>query len=119
MKLIPFVSLALFSLSLYGAMGSSVSVPTQQHLKYTFGNHRNHPVQTMEENHYYKSIAPMSEENVRDHLSNQGYSVQRIALRDIASELVYQVYVRDNTAKNLKLYVDPSNGSILKTEVLQ
>lgn len=119
MKLISFVSSALFSLSLYGAMGSSVSIPTQQHLKYTFGNHRNHPVQIMEENQYYKSIAPMKEADVRNHLSNQGYSIESIQLRDIASELVYQVYARDNTAKNIKLYVDPSNGSILKMEACQ
>jgi hypothetical protein len=79
MKLIFFVFLVLFSLSLYGAMGSSVSIPTQQHLKYTFGNH----------------------------------------LRDVASELVSEVNVIDPAAKHLHLYVDPSNGVILKTETQQ
>lgn len=119
MKFIPFVSLVLCSLSLYGAMGSSVRVPTQQHLKYTFGNHRNHSVQTLEEAQYYQSIAPMKEEEIRTHLSNQGYVVQTIKLRDIVAELVYQVNVTDTAAKHFRLYVDPSNGSILKTEIIQ
>lgn len=116
MKLIPFVALSLFSLSLYGGMGSSVTVPTQEHMKYSFGNHRNHPIQKMEKNQYYKSMAPMTEEDIRNHLSQEGYSVRSIKLRDIAYELVYQVYATDSTEKNLKLYVDPANGSILKEE---
>lgn len=119
MKLTPFISLAFLSISLYGAMGSSVSVPTQEHLKYTFGNHKNHPVQKMEERQCYQSIAPMKEEEIRDHLSSQKYIVRDIKLRDIASELVYQIYVTDTNAKLLCLYVDPTNGSILKTEPLQ
>jgi hypothetical protein len=119
MKLTPLVSLTFLSLSLYGAMGSSISVPPQEHLKYTFGNHKNHPVQKMEERQYYKSIAPMKEEEIRNHLSSKGYSVRDIKLSDIASELVYQVWVRDTTSKSLKLYVDPANGSILKTEPIQ
>lgn len=118
MKLTPFVSLTFFSLSLYGAIESSVSVPAQKHLKYTFGNHRNHPFQKMEERQYYKSIAPMKEEEIRDYLSSQGYSVRSIKLRDISSKLVYQVHVTDATAKDLKLYVDPTNKSILKMEPL-
>lgn len=110
------VGLSLCSAALFASIGSSIKVPTQEHLKYTFGNHRKHPVQKMEETRYYQSIAPMKEEDVRKHLSERGYSVRSIRLRDIASELVYQVYVTDNTAKRLRLYVDPSTGSILKTE---
>jgi len=119
MKFIPFVSLSLVSLSLYGAMGSSITIPVQEHLKYSFGNHRNHTVQKKEEKQYYKSMAPMSDEDIRNHLSGEGYSVRSIKLRDIAYELVYQVYVTDNTSKSLKLYVDPANGSILKEEIIE
>lgn len=118
-KFIPFVVLSLFSLSLYGAMGSSVTIPTQEHMKYSFGNHKNHPAQKMEKNQYYKSMAPMTEEDIRNHLLQEGYSIRSVKLCDIAYELVYQVYATDNTEKNLKLYVDPTNGSILKEETVQ
>lgn len=119
MKHVFFVFLTFFSLSLYGAMGSSVTIPSQEHMKYTYGNHRNHVVKSMERHQYYESMAPMKEENIRKHLLQQGYSVRGIELRDIASELVYQVYAMDATAKDIKLYVDPANGSILKMEPLQ
>jgi len=118
-KFIPFISLFLLSLSLHGAMGSSVTIPTQEHMKYTFGNHRNNTVQKMEEKHYYTSMAPMNEEDIRNHLSEEGYRVRGVKLRDIASELVYQVYATDAAAKDFKLYVDPANGSILKMEPIQ
>jgi hypothetical protein len=110
------VGLSLCSMALFASMGSSIKVPTQEHLKYTFGNHKNHPVQKMEASQYYRSIAPMEAEDIRRHLSERGYSVRGIQLRDIASELVYQVYVKDGAAKRLRLYVDPSTGSVLKTE---
>ena len=73
----------------------------------------------MEKNQYYKSIAPMTEEEIHNHLSTEGYSVRGIKLRDIASELVYQAYVTDTAAQDYKLYVDPSNGSILKMEPIK
>jgi hypothetical protein len=113
------IFITFLSLSLYGAMGSSVSVPVREHLKYTFGTYKNHTIQTMDKDQYYKSIAPMKEDKIRTHLIQEGYSVRGIKLRDIASELVYQVYVTDTAANHLRLYVDPSNGSILKTETLQ
>lgn len=119
MKLSAFFSLTLFSFSLYGAMGSSVNIPIQEHLKYSFDNQRNAPYKNMEKNQYYKSMAIMKEVDIRMHLSNDGYNVHNIKLRDIARELVYQVYVTDNSAKDLKLFVDPSNGSILKMEPIQ
>ncbi|MDD2949238.1 MAG: PepSY domain-containing protein [Sulfuricurvum sp.] len=119
MKRIFFICLTFLSVSLYGAMGSSVTIPTQEHMKYTFGNHRNHLVKSMEEHQYYKSMAPMNEEDIRKHLSDEGYGVRGVKLRDIASELVYQVYATDSTAKDIKLYVDPANGSILKMEPIQ
>lgn len=106
-------------MSLYGAMGSSVTVPTQEHMKYTFGNHRNHTVQKLEEKQYYKSMASMNEEDIRNHLSEEGYRVRSVKLRDISSELVYQVYATDAAEKDSKLYVDPANGSILKMEPIQ
>ncbi|MDD2829625.1 MAG: PepSY domain-containing protein [Sulfuricurvum sp.] len=119
MKRIIFIYLTCLSLSLYGTMGSSVTIPTQEHMKYAFGNHRNHLVKSMKEHQYYKSMAPMNEEDIRKHLSNEGYGVRSIKLRDIASELVYQVYATDVTAKDIKLYVDPANGLILKMEPIQ
>lgn len=119
MKLITLVFISFFSLSVYGAMGSSVTIPVREHLKYTFGNHKNHSVQKAEEKQYYKSIAPMKEEAIRAKLIEEGYSIRSVELRDIVSELVYQVYATDNSEKNLKLYVDPSNGSILKRETIQ
>ncbi|OYZ62541.1 MAG: hypothetical protein B7Y17_04205 [Sulfuricurvum sp. 24-42-5] len=119
MKKAPFFSLFFLSLSLYGAMGSSVTVPWREHDKYTFGHPRNQAVHLMEKRQYYKSIAPMKEEDIRNHLTSQGYEVRGIQLRDIVSELVYEVYVTDSTATKLKLYVDPANGSILRMEPIQ
>ena len=120
MKTLPLISLVLFSLSLYGAsMGSSVIVPVQEHMKYTFGNHKNHPVQKLEERQYLRSLASMDEMQIKNKLSSQGYVISTIKLRDVASELVYQVYATDTSAKSLRLSVDPTNGSILKTEPLQ
>lgn len=46
-------------------------------------------------------MAIMKEVDIRMHLSNHGYNVHNIKLRDIARELVYQVYVTDNAAKDL------------------
>ncbi|WP_310439162.1 PepSY domain-containing protein [Sulfuricurvum sp.] len=120
MKALPLISLALVSLSLYGtSIDSSVNVPTQEHLKYTFGNHKNHPVQKLQERQYLRSLAPMDEMQIKNKLSSQGYVISTIKLRDVASELVYQVYATDTSAKSLRLSVDPTNGSILKTEPLQ
>lgn len=118
MKKIPFFSLLTLSISLYGAMGSSVTVPLREHQKYTFGHPRNQAVNAMEKRQYYKSIAPMKEEDIRNDLSSQKYSVRSIKLRDIHSELLYEVYASDTSVKCLQLYVDPSNGSILRTEPL-
>ncbi|MDD2782203.1 hypothetical protein [Sulfuricurvum sp.] len=119
MKTLAFLALILCSLSLYGAMGSSVMVPTQEHLKFTFGNHKNHPVQKLEERQYLRSIAPMNELQIKHKLSLEGYVASNIQLRDIASELVYQVHATDVQKKSLKLFVDPSNGAILKMESIQ
>ena len=119
MKLSAIIAMTFFSFSLYGAMGSSVSIPTREHLKYTFGNYKNHTIKTMDKDQYYKSIAPMKEDDIRTHLIQEGYSVRDIKLRDIASKLVYQVYVTDTSSKDLKLYVDPTNGSVLKAETIQ
>lgn len=119
MKTLAFFFLTLCSLSLYGAMGSSVTVPTKEHLKFTFGNHKNHPVQKLEERQYLRSIAPMNEIQIKTKLSSQGYLSSDIKLRDVASELVYQVYATDVQKKSLKLFVDPSNGAILKMESIQ
>lgn len=119
MKKAPFFSLFFLSLSLYGAMGSSVTIPLREHDKYTFSHPRNQAVYEMEKRQYYNSMAPMKKEDIRNHLTSQGYEVRGIQLRDIVSELVYQVYVTDSTATKSKLYVDPSNGSILRTEPLQ
>ncbi|MDP3266297.1 MAG: PepSY domain-containing protein [Sulfuricurvum sp.] len=119
MKKAPFFSLFFLSLSLYGAMGSSVTIPLREHDKYTFGHPRNQAVHEMEKRQYYNSMAPMKKEDIRNHLSSQGYSVRGITLRDIHSELAYEVYVSDSSGKRLLLYIDPSNGSILRTEPLQ
>jgi uncharacterized membrane protein YkoI len=111
--------LILFSLSLHASMGSSVNIPAREHLKYAFGNHKNHPAQKIEEAQYYRSLAKMDEIQIKKHLVAQGYVIHDIELRDIASELVYHVYVSNESAKRFVLYVDPTNGSILKTEPLK
>lgn len=72
----------------------------------------------MEETRYYQSIATMNKEAVRSHLSEEGYRIRSIQLRDIASELVYEVDVI-SAVERAKLYVDPLNGSVLKKEVLK
>lgn len=119
MKKAPFFSLFFLSLSLYGAMGSSVTVPWREHDKYTFGHPRNQAVHLMEKRQYYKSIAPMKEEDIRNALSSQEYRIRSIELRDIHSELVYEVYASDSLEKRLRLYVDPTNGSILRKDDIQ
>lgn len=119
MKIIPLMSVAVLSLSLYGAMGSSVKIPEREHMKYTFGNHKNHPVQKQEEARYLKSLASMDKEAIQKHLTQQGYNVTQVKLRDIASELLYEVYAIDETKKSVKLYADPKNGSVLKTDTEQ
>lgn len=119
MRLLPYLSSIFLSLSLYGAIGSSVTIPVQEHLKYTFGNYRNHMIKSVEEYQYYKSMAPLNEYDIRKQLTHQEYDVHGIKLQDIASELVYQVYASDASGKNFKLFVDPANGSILKIERIQ
>ncbi|MFZ2891200.1 PepSY domain-containing protein [Sulfuricurvum sp.] len=113
------IFLTCFSFSLYAAMGSSVSVPVQKHLKYTFGNHKNHPVQKLEEDRYLHSLVSMNEEEIKYKLSAQGYVVTGIEIRNIVREVVYQVYATDIAAKKIRLFVDPSNGLILKMEPIQ
>lgn len=119
MKLFPFITLACFSLSLYASMGSSISVPVREHLKYTFGNHKNHPVQKLEERQYLRSLAPISENEMKNKLSLAGYVLSSIKLCDRERELLYQASVTDNTGKKLRLFIDPANGSILKMESLK
>ena len=46
MKKIIF-GVSLCSMALFASVGSSVKVPTTEHLKYTFGNHKKHPVQKL------------------------------------------------------------------------
>lgn len=116
MKKAPFSFLIFLSVSLYAAMGSSVTVPVFEHDKYTFGHPRNQAVHLMEKRQYYQSIAPMKEEDIRNLLSSQEYRVRSIKLLDIHSELVYEVYVSESSLKRLRLYVDPSNGSILRKD---
>jgi hypothetical protein len=119
MKARPLIVLAFLSLSLYGAMGSSVSVPTREHLKYTFGNHKNHPVQKQEEERYLRSLAPLKQAEIMDRLKVGGYETERIELRDMASELVYQVHALKNTGEKFMLYVDPSDARVLKSESIR
>ncbi|MBN2870275.1 MAG: PepSY domain-containing protein [Campylobacterales bacterium] len=114
-----FISvLLLSSLVLHASVDSSVQVPPQQHLKYTYGNHKNHPVQKLEERRYFRSLAPLSEEDVRSRLNHSGYTISRIELRDVSSELIYQVYATSPTQQRLKLAVDPATGVILHSEPL-
>ena len=110
--------LILFSLSLHASMGSSVTIGAREHLKYAFGNHKNHPAQKIEEAQYYRSLAKISDAQIKELLSSQGYVIHKIQLRDIASELVYQVHTSDKSAQRFVLYVDPTNGSILKMKPL-
>lgn len=113
------VALVVSSLALHASVGSSVQVPPQQHLKYTYGNHKNHPVQKLEEERYFRSLAPLSAKTVESRLGENGYTVHRIELRDIASELIYQVHATASARQQIKLYVDPATGAILKSEPMQ
>lgn len=119
MKTILVLFLVMYSLSLYASMGSLVMVPTSEHMKYAFGNHKNHPAQKQEEVRYLKSLAPMDSGAIQKHFTQQGYNVMHIKLRDIASELVYEIYAIDATKKSVRLYADPKNGSVLKMENIQ
>ncbi len=112
-------ALLLSSLALHALAASSVQVPTQQHLKYTFGNHKNHPVQKLEEKRHLRSLAPLSEEDVETRLKEEGYTVHRIELRDLSSELIYQVHATSSARQQLRLIIDPATGAILKSESLQ
>jgi hypothetical protein len=119
MKVIPLLSLVFVSFALQAAMGSSVEIPVREHVKYTFGNHKDHPVQKEEEERYLQSLAPMKGEEIRGHFVRQGYAVSHMQLRDISSELVYEVYATDTAKNRIKIYADPKTGSILKTEKIQ
>lgn len=119
MKAIPLLSLVFVSFALQAAMGSSVEVPVREHVKYTFGNHNDHPVQKEEEERYLQSLAPMKGEEIRNRFVRQGYAVSHMQLRDISSELVYEVYATDTAKNRIKIYADPKTGSILKTEKIQ
>ncbi len=116
MKSVAIISLAFGALSAYAAMGSSVSVPVQEHMKYTFGNHREHPVQQLEEDRYLHSLAPMDAQKVRISLEKNGYSVETIKLRDIRSELVYEADVTDAKNSRIRVYADPATGAVLKKD---
>lgn len=114
-----YISLSLCVMTLGASIGSSVKVPMTEHMKYTFGNHKKHPVQKLEKERFLRSIAPLSEDAVQISLESKGYSIERIELRDIASELVYEVYAKTAAADHVKLYIDPANGSLLKNELLK
>lgn len=116
MKTILLLQLTFFPFALYSAMGSSVQVPVREHMKYTFGNHKNHPIQKQEERRYLASLAPLKEEDIRVNLIQNGYGIDGLRLRDIASELVYEAFVSDKQGARLTLYIDPANGSILHKE---
>lgn len=117
MKIISFVS--LLSMALYGAIGSSVKVPAAEHLKYTFGNHKNHPIQKIEAQRYYHSLAVLDDHQIREKLSAMGCKVSSLTLSDIVFELLYVAKVSDKSGEKMKLYLDPSTGTILKSEALR
>lgn len=108
------LALSFCSISLLASVGSSIKVPTAEHLKYSFGNHKKHPVQKLEKERYLRSLSPLSNENIQKSLEDKGFTVSKVELKDVASELVYEVYAKTNTAQKLKLYVDPANAAVLK-----
>ncbi len=108
------LGLSFCSISLLASIGSSVKVPTAEHLKYSFGNHKKHPVQKLEKERYLRSLAPLNNENIQKSLEEKGYIVSKVELKDVASELVYEVYAKSNPTQQVKLYVDPTNAAILK-----
>lgn len=108
------LGVSLCSMALFASVGSSVKVPTSEHLKYTFGNHKKHPVQKLEKERYLRSLAPLTNENIQKSLEDKGFTVSKVEIKDVASELVYEVYAKSNTAQKLKLYVDPANATVLK-----
>lgn len=114
-----FIFFSFCAMTLGASIGSSVKVPTAEHMKYTFGNHKKHPVQKLEKERFLRSIAPLNQDAIQVSLESKGYTIERIELQDLASELVYQVYAMDAQSKSLKLFVDPAHGSILKMELIQ
>jgi len=116
MKAFPVILFVTFAFSLHSTTGSSVRIPVNEHLKYSFGNHKNHPVQKQEEQRYLRSLATMNETDIRAQLHSMGYEVHSLTLRDIATELLYQANVSNKTKEKFTVYLDPKNGTILKTE---
>lgn len=106
--------LSLLSVTLSASIGSSINIPTAEHLKYTFGNHKHHPVQKMEKERYLRTFAPLSMEQIQKSLEAKGYTVTKAELKDIASELVYEVYAKSSSTNALKLYIDPKTAAVLK-----
>lgn len=108
------LGLSFCSIVLFASVGSSIKVPAAEHLKYTFGNHKKHPAQKLEKERYLRSLAPLNNESIQKSLEDKGYIVSKVELKDIASELVYEVYAKSNTMQYVKLYVDPVSAVVLK-----
>jgi hypothetical protein len=113
------ITFSLCSFVHSGTIDSSLKIPTHEHLKYTFGNHKNHPVQKQEEQQYLRALAPMSEEDIRTKLRTQGYNVHSLTLRDQASELIYQAQVSEGETNPKIVFINPKTGTILKTKEQQ
>lgn len=113
------IILSLCAMPLFASLGSSIKVPAAEHMKYLFGNHRFNPIQKLEEKRYLHSLSPLHVDDIQKEMENKGFQNVRIELKDVASELVYEVYADSNDNHRLKLYIDPQNATVLKEEIMR
>ncbi|WP_165921753.1 PepSY domain-containing protein [Sulfuricurvum sp. IAE1] len=107
---------ALLSSAVFARIDSSVKVPAPLHELAVFGNHAAHPVQKMKVRQQLQRLAPLSCEEVKTKLSAQGFRIEQIALRDVASNLLYVGWGYDTNEKAVKVFVDPATGTVVHRE---
>lgn len=108
--------LAVFCSLAFAQIDSSVKVPQSTHNLAVFGNHKNHPVQTMRIHQELQRLAPLKGDEIKTKLSAQGWRIDRLILTDIASNLLYVGWGYDSGNKEFKLFIDPTDGRIVHQE---
>lgn len=107
---------ALLSSAAFARIDSSVKVPAHLHEVAVFGNHASHPVQQMKVRQQLQRLASLSCEEVKTKLSAQGLRIEQIALRDVASNLLYVAWGYDSDEKAVKIFVDPATARVVHRE---
>lgn len=108
--------LTVFCSLAFAQIDSSVKVPQSIHNLAVFGNHKNHPVQTMRIHQELQRLAPLKSDEVKTKLSAQGWRIERLMLTDIDSNLLYVGWGHDSANKVFKLFIDPTDGRIVHQE---